>query len=81
MYMLRITVDINGRKIGQVAAVRQSSEPKERNEYEIYSCESVDEGESVIENGELLGSVMHTYNDGAAKLAEIVLSEIENFDT
>jgi len=75
--MLRITVDINGRKIGQVAAVRQSSEPQEQNEYEIYSCDSVEKGQSVVEHGEYLSSVVHTYNDGAAKLAELVMGEIE----
>lgn len=74
--MLRITVDVNGRAIGQVAAVRTDPDAGGRNEYEIYDCRDVGSGESVVEEGEYLGSVMHNYDDGAAKLTELVMQEV-----
>lgn len=74
--MLRITVDVNGRGIGQVAAVRTDPEASGKNEYEVYDCRDVSSGESVVEEGEYLCSVMHTYEDGAAKLTELVMAEL-----
>lgn len=75
--MLRITVDVNGRPIGQVAAVRTDPEASGRNEYEIYDCREVSSGESVVEEGTYLCSVMHNYDDGAARLTELVMAELE----
>lgn len=77
--MLRITVDVNGRPIGQVAAVRTSEEASGTNTYEIYDCRDVDSGESVVEEGELLGEVEHMYSEGAAKLTELVMAEVQSF--
>lgn len=75
--MMRITIDINGRVIGTIAAVRVEEEILDENTYEIYDVDGVDPGESVVEEGEKLGKVMHTYEDGAAALTRRVMETIE----
>lgn len=75
--MMRITVDINGRVIGEVAAVRVEEEIREENTYEIYNLDEVQPGDSVTEEGEKLGEVLHTYSDGAATLTSRVMETIE----
>ncbi len=75
--MMRITVDINGRVIGEVAAVRVEEEILDENTYEIYALEDVQPGDSVTEDGDKLGEVRHTYSDGAATLTSRVMETID----
>lgn len=74
--MLRLTVDINGRKIGQVGAINISGDKSGVNTYHIYDVSSVAPGESVTEQGTKIGEVEHRYEDGAAILSKKVLDEI-----
>lgn len=76
--MLRVTVDINGRAIGRVAAVKQSESTSGLNEYEVYDVRGVKPGESVTEEGEFLFTITHRYEDGASKLVEIMMRELES---
>lgn len=76
--MLRVTVDINGREIGQVAAVKASPKTSGVNTYEIYDVRGVSAGESVVEQGEHLVDVSHQYEDGAAVLVKKVMDAIES---
>ena len=76
--MLRITVDVNGRGIGQVAAVRRDSSIKSENVYDIYNVSDVSPGESVVDEELKLGEVTHSHEDGAAKLTALVMEEIES---
>lgn len=75
--MLRITIDINGRVLGTIAAVRSSEGTNGTNTYEVYEITDVSDGESVVEHGEFITEISHTYEDGAATLSEKVLSEID----
>lgn len=77
--MLRVTVDVNGRPIGRIAAVR-TTEGKGENNYEIYDVTDVDAGQSVVEHGTLITEITHTYNDGAAVLVQKMMSEVESLD-
>lgn len=75
--MLRVTVDVNGRDIGQVAAVNTTGSKTGRNTYEIYDVRSVEPGESVIDEGEFLATVTHRYEDGAVVLVERMMNALE----
>lgn len=75
--MLRVTVDINGREIYQVCAVRQSKRRSGINTYNIYRTNSISESEPVT-NGEKIGEVEHKYEDGASVLIEKMMQVVEN---
>jgi hypothetical protein len=75
--MLRVTVDINGRKLGEVAAVNATGERSGVNEYELYNVDSVGAGESVVEEGEQIGTLKHRYEDGAATLVQKMMEELD----
>lgn len=75
--MLRVTADVNGRQIGQVAAVNLTESQSGRNTYAVFDVSSVNAGESVVESGEKLFEVEHQYEDGAAKLIELMMAELE----
>lgn len=76
--MLRVCVDVNGRPISQIAIVNMTQTQSGVNQYEVYECSGVSSGESVIEVGEYLCEVDHLYEDGAAKLIELVMAELES---
>lgn len=74
--MLRATIDINGRSLGEIAAVKTTKDKSGINTYEIYDVDSVTTGESITEKGTKLGEVEHRYEDGAATLVEKMMKEI-----
>lgn len=77
--MLRVTVDINGRQIGKVAAVRvtQNQSP---NTYEVYDVTGVRPTQSVVEQGTQLTTVEHYYEDGASVLVQKMMEKIDSLD-
>lgn len=75
--MLRVTVDINGKKISQVAAVRQEKEKQGKNNYKIYDYSGVSPKSSVVEDGVYLFSIEHIYGDGALVLISKIIDELE----
>lgn len=76
--MLRVCVDVNGRPISQIAIVNVTQTQSGENRYEVYDCSAVSAGDSVVEVGEYLCEVDHLYEDGAAKLIELVMAELES---
>lgn len=74
--MLRVTVDINGRKLGEVAAVNITGEQSGINQYEVYDIDNVSSGESIVEKGTQIAELEHRYEDGAATLVQKMMNEI-----
>jgi len=75
--MLRVTVDINGRGIGELAAINITGKQSGINKYEIYNIDDLRFGDSITENGMKIGELEHKYEDGAAKLIQKMMAEIE----
>lgn len=75
--MLRINVDINGRGIGELAAINITGNQSGINTYEIYNIDNLQFGDSITEKGTKIGKLEHKYEDGAAKLIQKMMAEIE----
>ena len=74
--MLRITVQINEKVIGEFAAVRTSDTAKGTNQYDILDVTNISSKESVY-NGEMIGKIEHNYGDGANVLSQKILEEVD----
>lgn len=74
--MLRVTVDINGRDVCEVCAVRQTEGVDRVNTYNVY--DTTEEDPDSLANIDKIGTVEHTYEDGCAVLARKVISYVEN---
>ena len=75
--MLRVTVDINGRKLGEIAAVNTTGTQQGVNHYVIYDIDGVSPTQSIAEDGIQIGELDHKYEDGAATLVQKMMDEID----
>lgn len=79
--MLRITFDVNGREIGQIA-IHNSGRSKgvgmdDPMLYHVYDVADVPDDESIT-TGEKLCSVWHDPNDSAMELVRTVTDELDD---
>lgn len=74
--MLRLTLDVNGRKIAQVGIHRTKRETDDsgRVQYDVYDLR--DEPAS-FDDAPMLTSVQHDPDDGAIELTRIVVDELD----
>lgn len=74
--MLRVTVDINGRGVCEVCAVRRTEGIEGVNTYDIY--DTTDKNPDSLSGIDSIGSVEHKYEDGCAVLARKTIAYVQD---
>lgn len=82
--MLRVTLDVNGKKIGCIGIWNTQEQRLTEDDalirYQIHDLGDYDGGGGDIAEYPLIGEVWHSRSDGAVALVELVMGEIDSED-